>query len=179
MTTAVRPRIDRNVAEYVDAYVHGWAHSRRAPRPRAVEHGWYVPTGTATEPERYVLTSGCAEDVRAVRQSLTEPGSCLKFAGTRRDWLWLVDAEWEENPVGWFMTRGIDGDGDLVSPLGRLSRPAVTDNVAELTIEQDGQIIASGRAGLAGTWAIPDRIRTSPQHRRRGLGRFVMRGLLN
>jgi len=42
----------------VDAYVTGWARSRRAPYPEPVEHGWYLPTGTPTEPERYVLTGG-------------------------------------------------------------------------------------------------------------------------
>lgn len=97
------PQIDPSVAAYVDAYVAGWALSRRTTSPEPVEHGWHVLTGTETEPERYVLTGGDAEDIRRVMRAMPRSGSHVKFAGDRDDWLILADAEWEVDPTGWFM----------------------------------------------------------------------------
>jgi hypothetical protein len=52
--------------------------SRGAPAPQETELGWYVPTRTTTEPERYVLTSGTPEQVRRLRNTMALPGSCVK-----------------------------------------------------------------------------------------------------
>lgn len=174
--------IDPSVARYVDAYVVGWARSRGAPCPQSVEHGWYVPTGTPTEPERYVLTAGTAEIVCQIRNGMPKPGSCLKFAGAREDWLFLVDSEWEENPIGWFMTCDINtigADRSATPSLGQVTQATVRDDVALIEVQHKEKVIASGRAGLAGSWVVPDRVRTSAAHRRRGLGRFVMHSLLS
>lgn len=41
----------------------------------------------------------------------------------------------------------------------------------------DGSWAARGQIALPGATAVADQIETSPAHRRRGLGRFVMRTL--
>jgi GNAT superfamily N-acetyltransferase len=175
------PQIDPSAAAYVDAYVAGWALSRRTSRPEPIEHGWHVLTGTDTEPERYVLTVGTAEDIRRAMSAMPRPGSHVKFAGNREDWLSLGDAVWDADPTGWFMTCDLGrARSDLPArpPMGDLVTATIEDRVARVEIGHDGEVIASGRAGLVGEWAVPDRIRTSESYRRRGLGIFVMRLLL-
>lgn len=173
------PEIDPALAPYVDAYVTGWAHSRGAPSPRPVTRGWHVPTGTATEPERLVLTCGTPDEVREAARSLPRPGSCLKFAGARDDWLWLAGNGWEENPLGWFMTRDLTPTAATdTPPPGHTLHTTADDNLVTVEIRHAGAVAASARAGLAGDWAVPDRVRTHPAHRRRGLGRLVMDHLL-
>lgn len=44
-------------------------------------------------------------------------------------------------------------------------------------VDDSGDLGASGQCGLAGRYAVPDRIETQPGHRRRGLGTIVMREL--
>ena len=176
------PGIDPSVATYVDAYVAGWALSRRTIRPEPVEHGWHVLTGTEAEPERYVLTRGTAEDIRRVMDAMPRAGSYVKFAGSREDWIFLADAEWEAGPTGWFMTCDFGRVGSELPrrpPMGDLTTATIEDRVARIEIAHDGEVIASGRAGLAGEWAVPDRIHTDEAYRRRGLGLFVMRRLLD
>jgi GNAT superfamily N-acetyltransferase len=173
-------RIDPSLASCIDAYVTGWALSRGAPAPKEAEFGWYVPTGITTEPERYVLTRGTLEQVRRLRDTMALPGSCVKFAGQREHWLSLVDAGWAENPVGWFMTRGVEAPGMVPAmPPGCAVETGVHDRLLRVAVHADGQQVASGRAGLAGTWAVPDRIGTASAYQRRGLGRLVMHHLLH
>ncbi|WP_203906684.1 GNAT family N-acetyltransferase [Rhizocola hellebori] len=175
------PQIDPSVAIYVDAYVAGWALSRRTAQPQPVKHGWHVLTGTETEPERHVLTRGTAEDVRRVMNAMPSTGSYVKFAGNHQEWIFLADAEWEADPTGWFMTCDLSRGGSdlpLSPPVGDLITATIEDRVARIEVRHDGEVIASGRAGLAGEWAVPDRIRTEEAYRRRGLGLFVMRRLL-
>lgn len=138
-------------------------------------------TGIETGPERYVLTGGTAEDLRRVRKAMPGKGSYVKFAGNREDWLFLADAEWEADPTGWFMTHDVGrgfGELSMRPPVGELITATIEDSVARVEVGRDGEVIASGRAGLVGQWAVPDRIRTGEAYRRRGLGLFVMRCLL-
>jgi GNAT superfamily N-acetyltransferase len=173
-------RIDSSFASCIDAYVAGWALSRGAPAPQESEFGWYVPTGTIAEPERYVLTRGTLEQVRRLRDAMAMPGSCVKFAGQRERWLSLVDAGWAENPVGWFMTCGVEAPSIVPAMPRRCAvETTVHDRLLSVAVHADGQQVASGRAGLVGTWAVPDRISTASAYQRRGLGRLVMHHLLH
>jgi GNAT superfamily N-acetyltransferase len=170
--------IDVSIAGYVDAYVAGWARSRGAPQPRRISHGWHVATGTPSEPQRVILTTGAPDDVRRWRATLPLVGSCLKFAGARQDWLWLVDESWAENPLGWFMTTELASQTAAVSPDGLAVCSWYRDNVVRVQVMAGDTVVASGRAGIVGIWAVPDRIRTAETHRRRGLGTLVMQSVL-
>lgn len=75
------------------------------------------------------------------------------------------------------MTKHLASDADATPPLGEL-RIVEDAHLILATIELDGHVIASGRAGLAGDWCVPDRIRTVGSHRRRGLGSAIMIALL-
>lgn len=170
--------IATNTAEAVSAYVVGWAVSRGAPKPIATEFGWYVATGQAHESERHVPVRGRALDVLAVAETLRAPLACLKFAGQYADWRPLFGREWTDNPVGWFMTSTLTSTPNVPLRIGTAQVTQDGDLIAA-TIMLDGEVIASGRTGMAGEWCVPDRIRTSEQHRRQGLGTTVMRLLLN
>ena len=175
------PKIDPSVAAYVDAYVAGWALSRRTVRPQPIQHGWHVLTASDTEPERYVLTSGAAEDIRRVMGAMPRSGSYVKFAGNREDWLVLGDDDWEADSYGWFMACDLSREGREIPArptMGDLVTVTIEDSVARIEVGHEGEVIASGRAGLVGEWAVPDRIHTGEAYRRRGLGLFVMRRLL-
>ncbi|WP_446665816.1 hypothetical protein [Flexivirga sp. B27] len=166
-------RINESAAEAVSAYVAGWSVSRRTPPPEPAPLGWHVASGLAHEPERYVPVRGTESDVRSLAERLTTPLTCVKFAGSHRDWRPTFGSEWDDNPVGWFMTKRLTHQSVERPFAGELAVVADRDLVTA-QIALDGQVVASGRAGLAGSWCVPDRIRTSEHHRRRGLGSTVM-----
>ncbi|NNG38373.1 hypothetical protein HJ588_03665 [Flexivirga sp. ID2601S] len=169
-------RIDPRTSEAVSAYVAGWAVSREAPSPTRVEFGWHVATGQAHESERYVPVRGSVDDVRGIADGLRTPLACLKFAGRYDDWRPHFGTEWEDNPVGWFMTRELRAAPQVtVTDRVRVRR---TGALITAEVRGDGDVIATGRTGLAGDWCVPDRVRTANAHRRRGFGRAIMDALL-
>lgn len=171
-------RIDSRTAEAVSAYVAGWAVSRGTPRPTPAEFGWHVATGQPHESERYVPVRGTAGDIQALATALRTPLACLKFAGSYDDWRPLFGTEWIDNPAGWFMTAGLSNQASTARSVGTVRVDQRGDLIC-VTIRSDGEVVATGRLGMAGDWCVPDRIRTGERHRRKGLGRIVMHALLN
>ncbi|MFF0264338.1 GNAT family N-acetyltransferase [Kribbella sp. NPDC004536] len=152
----------------LDAWVHGWTISRNTAPPVRLPTGYRVDVGLPGHAVRYVLHTYDAELV----DGLAGPDTWLKIRGQA-----ALDARWEVQPREYLMTTVLSTAQAAVPPSYELKlsrRGAVID--ATVTAA-DGSVAARGTAALTGEAAVFDQIETSPQHRRRGLGRGIMDAL--
>jgi ribosomal protein S18 acetylase RimI-like enzyme len=154
----------------LDAWVHGWTISRNTSAPVRLPSGYRIDVGLPGHTVRYVLR---AYDAHLV-DGLGRPGTWLKIRGEI-----ALDARWDVQPREYLMTASLGAAPVSVPPsyeLTHMQRGAILE--ATVTAA-DGTVAARGRAALTGEAAMFDQIETSPQHRRRGLGRSVMTALSN
>ncbi|MFI6121926.1 GNAT family N-acetyltransferase [Streptomyces sp. NPDC051064] len=167
-------------SEAVHAWVHGWALSRGADEPAPSSWGFTVRTGPPAHAMSHVLTTATAATVREITAGTTRPGVRLK-AFVRAESLasWITP--------GWSVA---DEPGYLMSTPLHLARPPVPlpdgyrlrtwthDGVTHARVcAADGTLAARGQAAVSGITAVIDKVETQPAHRRRGLGRLIMRTL--
>lgn len=76
-------------------------------------------------------------------------------------------------PQETFMRRALDGHPAPQPPEG-YSVEVTPGDVIEVVVTCDGEEAAGGSMAVIGEDAVPCRVRTSPEHRRRGLGSVVM-----
>ncbi|TCC39504.1 GNAT family N-acetyltransferase [Kribbella sindirgiensis] len=152
----------------LDAWIHGWTISRGTPAPVKVRSGYRVDVGLPGHQVRYVLPTYDAGLV----DGLGEPDTWLKICGQVS-----LGVPWQVQPVEYLMSRPLASAGASVAAsyeLTSVRRDSVVDVVVRAA---DGSVAARGKAALTGEAAVFDQIETSPQHRRRGLGRSVMAAL--
>ncbi|MBC7277288.1 GNAT family N-acetyltransferase [Nocardioides sp.] len=170
---------DADLPELVSRWARGWAYSRGFPRPEAVPGGVRVEVGEPGRRVEWVATD--APDTLA--------GLVDTARATPEAWLSVVtDSPGSVRP--WFAEGGLQADGEealmSIDLADHPSRDLPVSYRAE--VERDGGIItvtvragetvtATGQMAVIGTDAVADRIKTDPEHRRRGLGGAVM-GLL-
>ncbi|MGW6445598.1 GNAT family N-acetyltransferase [Lentzea sp. NPDC055074] len=73
-----------------------------------------------------------------------------------------------------FMRRGLFDHPAPKPPDGYSVRVRPEDDVIEVVVTFEGEEAASGLIAVVGEDAVPHRIATRPEHRRRGLGSVVM-----
>lgn len=152
----------------LDSWVHGWAISRNTPTPVRLPIGYRIDVGLPGHQVRYVLPTYDADLV----DGLGKPDTWLKIRGQV-----ALDPPWQVQPVEYLMTVRLSPTAVTTrSPydLRTVRQGSIIEVVATAT---DGSVAARGKAALFGEAAVFDQIETSPQHRRRGLGRSVMAAL--
>ena len=171
----VRDPAGDDVGAHLDAWVRCWVLARGASGAVRTPHWWWVPTGTARERCRWVLTTA---SVGAVRAAAAEAGSAtdhVKTAGDPATWLPHLGPGWEPEPPTWLMTRILDPVHRPPAPAGYRVEVAAAGGTSTVTVHAgDGNLAAGGHAAVVGAHATFDRIVTEPGHRRRGLGSLVM-----
>lgn len=180
------------VTGIVRAWVDGWVVSRGAAPPAVEPWGFTVDVGLPEHVTRHVLaaTGDAVEEsaVREVADTVTGAGVWLKvFAdpGVVGPWLgqgWHVDPEPGFLMTGPLATAGPAdpgaADGGRALPDGYRLRTWSRGGAGHaLVLAADGSWAAHGHVAPTGATAVFDRIETAPAHRRRGLGRTVMRAL--
>lgn len=174
-----RPRID--VGALNPAFLYGWLAARSVgrglPAPVAEQGGFRVDTGGEVEIRRWAFPEICT-GLTELGEMLDAPGHYLKLCGSGEELLAALPPRWRLQEPGYFML-GPGTPPPLVALAPgyvlQLHRDAQTSRVEILA--PDGALAASGFASeIAGVF-IYDRIITSPDHRRKGLGRAVMAAL--
>lgn len=152
-------------ATLMTEWAHGWAVSRGTSAPARFAGGWFIPTGTAKETGRYLLTE--LADAHTVLRGEHPPRTWLKTTAGLP-----LTRGWQAREPGHLMhldlAAGAGGAGDSL--------------LAGATVEVEGGSIqvrveggnARARAGITGETAVVDQVETEPAHRRRGLGRAAM-----
>lgn len=172
-----------NVAEAVEAWIHGWTVSRGAADPALQPWGFTVDVGMPGHVVRHVLPTADEAAIRKITESTTAAGVWLKAPvppETLESWL----------APGWSLA---GGPGFLMSaPLraARAEAPPVTADgyrlrtwtragVTHVLVRTaDGAFAARGQIVVTGPTAVVDQVETDPAHQRRGLGRLVMQTLV-
>ncbi|MEU6134251.1 GNAT family N-acetyltransferase [Nocardioides sp. NPDC047086] len=165
------------LAELVSRWARGWAYARGFPRPAAVPGGVRVEVGEPGRRVEWVATD--AADTLA--------GLVDTVRATPEAWLSVVT----DSPAGvrpWFVEGGLvasDAEEALMSidladhasrelPEGYRAEMERDGGVITVTVRSGEAAAAAGTIAVIGTDAVADRIRTDPDHRRRGLGGAVM-----
>ncbi|MFC8962792.1 GNAT family N-acetyltransferase [Streptomyces sp. NPDC057094] len=171
----------------VRAWVDGWVVSRGAAPPVVRAWGCTIDVGQEGHVTRHVIgeTNDRVEAaaVRKVADAVTAPGVWLKvFAEPSAVRPLLGEGWWTDPEPGYLMSAplaaaedtGPDGPLPPGYRLRAWSRAGVT---RVLVTASDGSWAARGQIATTGATAVVDQVETSPGHRRRGLGRTVMRTL--
>ncbi|MER5554559.1 GNAT family N-acetyltransferase [Streptomyces sp. NPDC002793] len=170
-----------DTTEAVRAWVHGWALSRGAAEPDSAPWGFTVHIGLPGHVMSHVLPTADAATVREITGSATGSGVWLK-AFVRAESLasWIAPGWTLPGEPGHLMSTPLHPTRALVTPLPddyRL-RTWTRDGVTHARVSgADGTPAARGQTAVTGATAVVDRVRTHPAHRRRGLGRLIMRTL--
>ena len=162
------------------ALIAGWVAARSCARgvaaPIGDHGGWRVDTRSDLEWCRYIFARADRE-ISTLARTIERPQVFIKVCATDADMLALLPNGWVLQARCWVMTATVDPIRRQLAAGYRL-RVDETDGVIAATIlAPDGTFAASGYAAeTAGVFAY-DRIVTSPDHQRRGLGHAVMGAL--
>ncbi|MFJ6855500.1 GNAT family N-acetyltransferase [Streptomyces sp. NPDC091271] len=169
-----------NTSEAVRAWVHGWALSRGAAEPDPTSWGFTVSTGPPAHAMSHVLTTADAATVRKITAGTTRPGVRLKaFVRTESLASWIAPGWSVADEPGYLMSTPLHpARVPALLPDGYRLRTWAQDGVTYARVcAADGTLAARGQAAVTGVTAVIDKVETQPAHRRRGLGRQIMRTL--
>jgi ribosomal protein S18 acetylase RimI-like enzyme len=152
----------------LEAWVHGWAISRATAAPVRIPTGYRIDVGLPGPAVRYVLSTYDANLVAGQHQ----PDTWLKICSQVS-----LDPPWQVQPAEYLMTNRLSETPAAIAPPYRLQTVRRGSVVDVVVWTEDGTTAARGKAALIGQAAVFDQIETNPRHRRRGLGRAVMRAL--
>ncbi|MBV9881779.1 MAG: GNAT family N-acetyltransferase [Sphingomonadaceae bacterium] len=156
-----------------------WAISRGKPAPVPVHNGFYLLDGRPQQTARYVFPDLREEVVRDMTARIDEPWVYLKFCAPREAVAALLPERWRLADPGYMMAAGSEILAEPCDqPQGYMASLTEQGGVVALSIATEGgEEAARGRLIPRGRFASFDQIETEETHRRRGLGRAVMRTL--
>ncbi|MFI0741759.1 GNAT family N-acetyltransferase [Streptomyces sp. NPDC021100] len=167
------------VPELVRAWAAGWAVSRGTPPPTAHPWGCVIEVGLPEQSERRVVYATEADAVRAACAGPV-PYAWLKTAADPDETARLLPRGWvvDEEDTGHFMAVDLAPAGPPEAPPGYAVTVTAADGVLRVRVtDAAGGPAAQGQLAVVGDVAVVDRVVTEEAHRRRGLGRVVMRTL--
>ncbi|MEV8229876.1 GNAT family N-acetyltransferase [Streptomyces sp. NPDC079167] len=167
-------------SEAVRAWVQGWALSRGAAEPDPSPWGFTVSTGPPAHATSHVLTVADAATVREIAEGPARPGVRLKaFVRTESLASWIAPGWSVADEPGYLMSAPLHpARAPAPLPHGYRLRTWTHDGVTHARVcADDGTPAARGQAAVTGVTAVVDKVETQPAHRRRGLGRLIMRTL--
>ena len=161
------------------AWAHGWTLARGTPPPVLTdEQVLKIDVGRPGHKVRYIVLKQDLAVTRQLARDLNEPGTWLKVCAPKEAIAPLLPPRWTLDPPRYFMQTRLSLQADLRAPDGYTWR--VTEDGAALAasiVSKEGHPAATGRLVLFDRYAIFDQIQTDPSHRRKGLGKYLMRAL--
>lgn len=156
-------------------WTRGWALTRGVSPPVWDDGGWRIEVGEPDQVRRYVYAEADAAVARRAEQ-VNQPNVFLKVCADERTTMACLPRGWSVRPPGFMMTLS-----------GTMAPGSQEVEGYTVSLEQRGAVLhcrlladdveaARGRiVVIDDAVAVYDRIFVEPGHRRRGLGRRVMR----
>jgi GNAT superfamily N-acetyltransferase len=136
-----------------------------------------IDVGLPQHKTRYVFPH-CDDNVRRLAESIHDPEVFIKVCSSPEPVRELLPSHWRTDRLGFMMTQLPSQDLEATPPAAYTLKTTSTPPILIAQVsDSSGLIAAQGRVALVGYFAIYDQIETHEQHRRRGLGRVVMRAL--
>lgn len=160
----------------LNAWLSARSIARGLPAPIADYGGYRVDTNTEAEVSRWVFPQMGAGLVE-LAHSINEPRHFLKLCGEADALLSILPDNWELHAPSYFMQAS---EKQIERPVvaGYTIESDCNGGVVQVRVRSDtGELAASGYAAETQNAFIYDRIATTPQHRRKGLGNAVMAAL--
>jgi len=165
--TPVDPRL-------VLAWLTARSVARGLPLPVHDRGGFRVDTNSEKEVRRWVFPS-VSEGLSAIGREISASRHFLKLCGDDDDLRDALPSKWEIQPKSYFMSAGVTPPHPPPLPDGYRIECDQTGPIAHVRINApDTSLAASGYAAETADVFVYDRIETSPDHRRKGLGAAVM-----
>ncbi|WP_271893534.1 GNAT family N-acetyltransferase [Candidatus Phyllobacterium onerii] len=162
----------------VRTWVEGWALTRQVAAPVFENGGYRVEVGLPDQLRRYVF-SDYSDWVRQHAEAISEPAIFLKVCAPPELVQPNLPARWHiQSPAFMMLLSGPMQSETTSLPDGFVYDHQVYDGVTIVNVlDRAGEVAATGRIGFPGELAVYDRISTHENHRRKGLGRSVMKRL--
>jgi GNAT superfamily N-acetyltransferase len=161
----------------VKTWVDGWALSRGTPAPEVLPIGFFVRVGLPQQRARYVLPEFDPNTLADLTASIEKPWTFIKICADPRLVTDVLPKEWTVQTPRYMMTAILT---DLPSDYtgGFVRSVSYERSVIKAEFRDDeGDVVASGRAAMVGSLCVFDQIQTDERYRRRGLGRATMNTL--
>ncbi|MBK1896918.1 GNAT family N-acetyltransferase [Chryseobacterium paridis] len=165
--------------DVIEKWLKGWSLSRELPLPVPYKSGFTVDVNAPTQKKRYLFCEP-NEDFIQLSESINEPLVFLKVSSAFETFKDKIPSRWE-----------VQGDQYMMScfhTMHFLDRELPEDYqleyeqynstyVVNIVTKEMGEQAAIGRVAIVDDLAVYDQIITDPNHRRKGLGSFVMKEL--
>ncbi|ATU92143.1 GNAT family N-acetyltransferase [Phyllobacterium zundukense] len=164
--------------EIVGIWVEGWALTRQVAAPVFENGGYRIEVGLPDQKRRHVFPA-YSDHVRQHADSIAEPSIFLKVCAPPEIVRANLPPPWRiESPGFMMLLSGPMQGGPASLPDGYVFDHQQHAGVTIVNIlDGGGEIAATGRIAFPGELAVYDRIRTHDNHRRKGLGRALMKQL--
>jgi len=149
---------------------------RGLPAPVADHGGYRVDTDSDTEARRWVFSRPTA-GLAALGVTIQQPRHFLKLCGSADDLRGILPDRWKIQPPGYFMQAGEPAAERPVPEGYTVTIDRIGDIARVRILSADDHLAASGHAVQTRDAFLYDRIVTTPEHRRKGLGFAVMTAL--
>lgn len=162
----------------VKIWAEGWALTRQVAPPVFENGGYRIEVGLENQKRRHVFASN-SDWVRQHAEAISEPAVFLKICAPAELVQPNLPARWQIQSPGFMMLLAAPMQGEAIPLLDGYSYDhQVYDGVTIVNIlDGEGEVAASGRIAFPGELAVYDRISTHENHRRKGLGRSIMKRL--
>jgi GNAT superfamily N-acetyltransferase len=162
----------------IEIWAFGYALTRGYPAPETVTTGLWLEVGKPDQRGRFVLPEFDPAMFSELARSIEAPGIYIEAPAPREAAASLLPDKWTVRERAFLMTTALGAPHRLPLPPGY--RLAAQDDGGAIKVEvtnDDGELAASGSAGLTDGHAVFDQILTQAAHRRLGLGTTVMGAL--
>ncbi len=162
----------------VRTWIEGWALTRQVAAPVFENGGYRVEVGLPDQVRRYVF-SEYSDWVRQHAEAISETAIFLKVCAPRELVQPNLPVRWHiQSPAFMMLLSGPMQGETSALPDGCVYHHQVYDGVTIVNVlDRGGEVAATGRISFPGDLAVYDRISTPENHRRKGLGRSVMKRL--